>query len=99
MKVVLTEAARADLEMIGDYIARDNPSRARSFVQELIAKTRSIGDAPEASPIVPRYEQFGIRRRVHGAYLIFYRIEADRVVVIHILNGAQDYETLLFSRN
>lgn len=96
MKVVFTDKARSDLENIGDYIAQDNPSRARTFVQELIAKARALGDAPEASPLVPRYEHSGVRRRVHGAYLIFYRVEAERVVVIHILNGAQDYEALLF---
>lgn len=98
MKVVLTDRARRDLEDIGDYIAQDNPTRARSFVHELIGKVRSIGDTPEASPLVPRYEHSGIRRRVHGAYLIFYRIEIEQVSVIHILHGAQDYEALLFSQ-
>jgi plasmid stabilization system protein ParE len=33
---------------------------------------------------------------VFGAYLIFYRVEADRVSIIHILHGARDYEALLF---
>lgn len=96
MKVVLTEKARGDLEDIGDYIAQDDPSRARTFVQELIARTRAIGDAPKGSPLVPRYEHSGVRRRVHGAYLIFYRVEAEQVTIIHILHGAQDYEALLF---
>ncbi len=96
MRVVLTEEARADLEQIADYIARDNPVRARSFVQDLIASARGIGVSPLGFQLVPRYEHRNIRRRVFGAYLIFYRVEADRVSIIHILHGARDYEALLF---
>jgi plasmid stabilization system protein ParE len=96
MKVVLTEEARRDLEQIGDYIARDNPTRAESFVRELIAKARQLGEHPSGFPLVPRYERLGIRRRAHGNYAIFYRVEADRVSVIHILHSARDYEALLF---
>jgi toxin ParE1/3/4 len=29
-------------------------------------------------------------------YLIFYRVEPDRVVVIHVLHGAMNYAELLF---
>jgi plasmid stabilization system protein ParE len=29
-------------------------------------------------------------------YLIFYRIEAERVVLVHVLHGAWDHESLLF---
>lgn len=96
MKVVITTDALNDLEEIGDYIARDNPARARSFVAELVAKAQGLADMPEAFPLVPRYAGFGVRRRVHGAYLIFYRIEESLVMVIHILHGARDYEALLF---
>ena len=96
MKVVLTEEARSDLEQIGDYIAQDNPVRAASFVQELIDKARQLGELPSGFPLLPRYERIGIRRRTHGNYAIFYRVETDRVSVIHILHGARDYEAVLF---
>jgi toxin ParE1/3/4 len=33
---------------------------------------------------------------VHGNYLIFYRIDPDHVVVVHVLHGARDYEAILF---
>lgn len=96
MKVVLTEAALADLKAIGDHIASDNPRRARTFVAELIAKARDLGESPTRFPAVPRYEGSGVRRRVYGAYLIFFRIDPDAVVVLHVLHGAYDYEPLLF---
>lgn len=96
MKVLVAAEARADILEIGRYIARDNPERARTFVDELLEKARRIGERPEAWPLVARYADRGVRRRVHGAYLIFYRIEAERVVVLHVLHGARDYKALLF---
>lgn len=37
MKLVFSPKAAEDLEEIGDYIARDNPQRALSFVAEIEA--------------------------------------------------------------
>lgn len=96
MKVLITAEAEADLEAISDYIARDNPQRAQSFLRELYQLCLEIADMPQAWPVVPRYEQHGIRRRVHGRYLIFYRIGADRITILHFLNGAMDVEAILF---
>ena len=96
MIVHLTAEAERDLEAIGDYIARDNPARALSFVQELRGKCLGLADMAERFPLVPRYESAGIRRRGHGSYLIFYRVEPDKVAIIHILHGAQDYASILF---
>lgn len=96
MRVVLSKEARADLTRIGDRIAADNPVRASSFTHELREKARQIGDMPRGFPLVPRYEHAGIRRRPFGNYLIFYRIESDRITVTNILHGARDYEALLF---
>lgn len=96
MKVVLTTEAIDDLERIGDYIARDNPARAASFVQELIEKARLLGETPQGFPVVPRYAHLGVHRCAHNNYLIFYRVEEDRVSIIHILHGARDVDALLF---
>jgi toxin ParE1/3/4 len=51
---------------------------------------------PHAFRLIPRYEQHGIRRRPFRDYLIFHRVEADRISIVHILPEARDYETLLF---
>ena len=96
MIVEFTAAALADLQSIGDYIAQDNPSRAVSFVQDLSRSCMDIGDMPLAWPIVPRYEHLGIRRRVHGRYLIFYSVAAGRITIIHVFNGAMGIDALMF---
>lgn len=96
MIVHLSAEAEQDLERIADYIALDNLPRAVSILQELRVKCLTLADMPERFPLVPRYEASGVRHRVHGNYLIFYRVEPEKVVVIHILHGAQDYAAILF---
>jgi toxin ParE1/3/4 len=96
MTVTIAEAAETDLERIGDSIARDLPRRAVSFIAELRESCESLGSMPEAFPLVPGHHKSGIRRRVHGNYLIFYKVARDRIVVIRILHGAMDYEARLF---
>jgi plasmid stabilization system protein ParE len=96
VKVVLTREARRALEQISDYVAEENPLAARRLVRTLSAKAREIAERPKAWPIASGSGELGIRRRVAGGYLIFYRIEAASISIIHIVHGAQDYEALLF---
>ena len=96
MKVFITDAAVRDLMAIADHIRPDNPERAATFVNELLDRCETLTELSARFPLVPRYERHGIRRCVYGNYLIFYRIGADQVDVLHILNGAQNYEALLF---
>lgn len=96
MIVRIAAEAERDLEAIGDRIAADNPARALTFVSELRDKCLGLADFPERFPLVPRYEAQGVRHRVHGSYLIFYRARPDEVVVLHVLHGATDYQGVLF---
>jgi toxin ParE1/3/4 len=66
MKVILTDAAEADLEAIGDWIERDNPERALTFTHELRHACETLADTPHGFALVPRYEHTGVRRRVLG---------------------------------
>ena len=96
MKLVFTLAARADLRAIGDFIAQDSPHRALTFVDELEQHCDKLTTMPRAHPLLTGHEKSGIRKAVHRNYLIFYRLTADAVDIIHILHGARDWERLLF---
>lgn len=95
MRLVFTAAARSDLAGIGDAIARDNPGRALSFVMELEGRCRALPDMPLAYPLAPRHEEKGIRRLVHGNYLVFYAVRDDAVVILHILAGRMNTDVIL----
>jgi toxin ParE1/3/4 len=96
MIVVITEQAESDIRGVGEHIAEESPERAISFVRELREACEGLGDMSKRFPLVPRYEHAGVRCRVHGNYLIFFRIGIETVDVIHVLHGAMDYEALLF---
>ncbi|MBT1156546.1 type II toxin-antitoxin system RelE/ParE family toxin [Aminobacter anthyllidis] len=94
MKVVFTHAAEIDLGFIVDHIAEDNPTRALSFVLELRESCAGLADLPFGYSVARRLAGSDIRRRVHGNYLIFYRVHENRIEVLRILHGAMDYERL-----
>ena len=96
MKVIFTDIARSELLVIGDYIAEDNPLRAFTFMDELEQRCMALEDFPLAYPLLPKRQKFGIRRLVHGNYSIFYSVMEGDVHILHILNGAMDYEKILF---
>jgi plasmid stabilization system protein ParE len=94
--VRIAAPAQADLEAIGDWIAQNSPARALTFVAELREACLTLAELPEGYPLVPRYKGAGIRRRVYGSYLIFYRVLGREIQVLHVLHGARDYGAILF---
>ncbi|RIK88799.1 MAG: plasmid stabilization protein [Hyphomicrobiales bacterium] len=96
MRVFVTDAAWDDMLDIVRTVARDNPQRADTFLDELYDACRDIGRFPLASPPLPDRPAAGIRRKVHGNYLIFYRLQAGTVEILRLVHGARDYERLLF---
>lgn len=95
-EVVITKAAWSDLFEISKRIKLDNPPRSQSFVSELYDRCISLRNFPESHARISDSKQRGVRRAVHGNYLIFFRIMGATVEVIHIMNGAMDYMRLLF---
>jgi toxin ParE1/3/4 len=96
VKVLFTDPAEIDLEDIGDWIAVNNPLRAASFVGELRQACLQIGPRPNAYPVLEHRKNDGLRRRVYGNYLIFYRVTEVAVEIVHVLHGARDYAGIIF---
>lgn len=89
MQLVFLPSAIADLESIGDYIARDNPRRARSFVVELRQQCNKIAANPAAYRPRPELAA-GLRSCAYGNYVIFFSVESDALLIVRILHGATD---------
>ncbi|MBC7151794.1 MAG: type II toxin-antitoxin system RelE/ParE family toxin [Rhizobium sp.] len=92
MKVAFTRSARADLTAIGRYILKHNPSRADTFLDELLQCCLEIADMPEAFALVHLPRVGGMRRRVFERYL---KIDETTVTIVRILHGACNYERIL----
>ncbi|HUB49003.1 MAG TPA: type II toxin-antitoxin system RelE/ParE family toxin [Acetobacteraceae bacterium] len=95
-RLLLSPRAAIDLEEIAEYIARDNPVRAISFVAELEAKCRAVAETPELYPargdLAP-----GLRMAVHGRCLVLYRdLPEENVVRIErVVHGSRNLHRLV----
>jgi len=98
MKVVFTDEALADIEAIISYIAQDNLQRGLSFGDELVRAGELIADVPEGFALLTRYAHLGIRRKPYRNYSLFYWVREKRVVILHVLNSAQDYDSVFSER-
>lgn len=81
--------AREDLRAIIRYIGKDDPTRAKSFGEEIRTKAGLLAKHPELgrSGRLP-----GIRELVvHPNYIVFYRIliKTDTVEVLRVKHAAQ----------
>jgi len=94
-ELVFTPAALADLEEIFWFIAADNPRRARSYVAEIEQACRNICETPymgvKRPDLRPELYIFPLWRRI----VIAYEPPDDRVDVLRIFSGGQDYETIM----
>lgn len=85
----IARQAYADLDAIADFIRRDNPDRAESFVNEIADKIAQIVELPLAYPERTEWRS-GLRSGVHGRYLILFLCDDGEVAVLRVLHGARD---------
>lgn len=84
--------AREDLRAIVRYIGKDNPTRAKSFGQELRDKIKPLAQHPERGrhgrPGLPEWLRELV---VHPNYIVFYRVltEARSVEILRVKHAAK----------
>jgi toxin ParE1/3/4 len=96
VKVRFTAPADSDLEAIGDWIANDDPVRARSFVRELRKVAGTLARYPQRYPLLPGSVR-EVRKKVHGQYLILYRVFEEEVQILRVVHGSRELTEILDS--
>ncbi len=91
MQLILTPLAERDLESIGDYIAKDSPRRALSFVTELRVQCAKVAASPQAYCQRPELGE-PVRSCAYGNYVIFFAEDGGLVRIIRVLHGAMDIQ-------
>ena len=95
-KVVFSRAAEHDLEEIADYIAQGNPHKASETVLRIVTKTEQLATFPERHPLKEDLPA-GHRFLIVGNYIVVYRIDADYVYAVRVVEGSRDIKRLLSS--
>ncbi len=94
MRREISPAAEEDLVEIAEFIARDNPARALTFVDERKQACGRLIDHPRSG--VERSDlRRGLRSRPYGSYVIFYTPHETVVRVERILHGSRDIGAVL----
>jgi toxin ParE1/3/4 len=95
LRLTYRPAALADLDSIFDFIEADSPTRAASFVDEILSRCGALGVYPELGPV--RHD-LGVGIRIYpmfGRIVVAYRVADDAVQVIRVFSSGQDYATIL----
>jgi toxin ParE1/3/4 len=94
-RILRTPEATADLDEIWDYIARDSPAAADRVLDALSERFGLLSENPELGELQPLLADGTYRRFVYRGYVIYYRPLEDAIVLVRILHGARDHESLL----
>ena len=89
MIVRFSREAKADIQSIFDYIARDNPLIAARVVSEIEISTRRLALFPLSgrSGAVPATRELVVPRL---PYIAIYRVNDDAVEIIAVFHAAQN---------
>ena len=88
-RIVWTDEAVAHLEAIVEYVEAFNPPAALRLGRRMIEVADSLGEFAE------RGREAGASLREMTTvwpYILRYRVEADRVIILRIRHGARDEE-------
>ena len=87
MRLRWTDRAKQDLLEIGEYIARDNRTVARGWVQRLRERARKAAETPLAGRVVPELGREDVREVFLGSYRIVYEFRRDAIHVLTVFEG------------
>ena len=87
VELIWAEPALGDLDAIADYIALDNPEAARSLVRRVFHHVEQLRVHPESGSAPRELRGSCYRQIVEAPCRVFYRYEANRVIVLHVIRG------------
>ncbi len=97
LRLIVSDAAREDLNQVFDYIQADNPTAAEKFLNQIEASLSTLSSFPSRGKLA-RDESLRARDYrilVIGEYLAFYRIQGSAVNIIRVIHGRRHYTFLL----
>jgi len=89
MKIQWPPLALDRVSEIADYISRDNPSAALSWVESLLARVGRLKSFPDSGRPVPEVDRQEIREILYGSYRIIYRRDESSISILTVRHGKQ----------
>jgi toxin ParE1/3/4 len=95
-QVIWTSPALNALEDIAEYIATQNPIAAKKFVTTLFQKIDRLELFPESGKKPTELKKLNYREVIVNPCRIFYKIELDKVYILHVMRQEQQLRRYLF---
>ena len=89
MKIIWSPLSIDRATEIARYIAQDNPSAAKKWVETLFGKVQQLKSSPQSGRVVPETHSEDIRELLYGNYRIIYRLEEKRISILTVRHGKQ----------
>ena len=89
MRLDWSDRALGRVRETARYIAADDPAAALRWADGLFDAAGRLADFPESGRLAPELEDRVVRELVYGAYRVFYRIEADAVLILTVRHASQ----------
>jgi len=97
-QLIWTELVLLDLGEIADYIALDDPAAASNYVKKVFDRVERLETYPNSGKRPPELPRTSYREIVVPPCRIFYRVEADQVIVLHVMRSERLLRTYLLDR-
>ncbi|HMO51684.1 MAG TPA: type II toxin-antitoxin system RelE/ParE family toxin [Kiritimatiellia bacterium] len=89
-RLIWTEPALTDLEVIAEYIALDNPDAAKTLVRKVFDTVDRLVHFPDSGSKPPEIKRLPYRQVIVSPCRIFYRAAADNIYIVLVMRGEQD---------
>jgi addiction module RelE/StbE family toxin len=93
-RIIWTEPALQDLDVIADYISLDKPTAASKFVQRVFERIDQLASHPMSGSVPPELKCTQYRQLVIPPVRIFYRALNEAVYIVYVMRGER-----LFRKN
>jgi plasmid stabilization system protein ParE len=88
MNIFWTREALEHLIDIEEFIAKDSPARAATFVDELVDHAEiAVAENPQIGRMVPEIAMPEIRELIYRKYRIVYRVTDSSIEVLTVFEG------------
>lgn len=86
-----TNQALADLEAIGNFIARDAPRVAQVFMDNMFEAVKRLAVFPRSGRVVPEIGHEDIREILFGSYRIVYVVGEEEVNILTVFHASRPF--------
>ncbi|AMU96744.1 type II toxin-antitoxin system RelE/ParE family toxin [Xanthomonas citri] len=86
-EIIWSVPALADLDAIADYTAIDNAPAAAALVKRVFAHVEQLIEHPDSGSRPQELKRSRYRQIVEPPCRVFYRVDGQRIVLVHVMRS------------